>query len=119
MRSRELRMSGNQIESLLYGPRDYRAVSRLDDRTLDQIGIRDHRCDDIAVRRFLRKPGRCRPANEFYRPQARLRNESREALSVECTLEIVDPIAIYAVFTKQRCQVSARRSRGFFVDNDL
>jgi hypothetical protein len=39
--------------------------------------------------------------------------------SVNGSLKVIDPLRVDAVFTKQRSQISARRSGGLFVDGDL
>src|SRR6187549_2973280 len=53
------------------------------------------------------------------RRQSKFHYQLSERLLSERLIKIIDPLCVDAVFTKQRCQISARRSGGFFVYSDF
>ena len=56
------------------------------------------------------------PAKHVPRPQAGLRDQSAQFFDRKRFVVIIYLLVIDAVFTKQLCQIAARRSGRFFVD---
>src|SRR5215204_3041567 len=106
----------DQLQSLLDRPRDDRSCFGLHDRPLDQVRVRDHRGDDFLVRRLIRKPGSRATACQLYGPKPRFSDQLFQHLGRKRLVEIIHLLVINAVFTKQRRQIAAGRSGGFFVD---
>jgi hypothetical protein len=81
----------------------------------------DHRRDNHVVRRFKREAERFEfhltPSQDLERPRSRFCDQFAENLLSERLAKIVYLVVVYAVFTKQRCQIAARRSGRLFVND--
>ena len=113
----------HDLQRLLRGSRQYRSIADFDDGTLKQRRILDDVLDDIAGRSFgVESEFLCLSlalAKDLERRKSKLHYQFSERLLSERLIKVVDPICVDAVFTKQLCQISARRSGRFFVNGDF
>ena len=86
---------------------------------MDQVRVGDHRFDDVGVGRVFGDACRSRTANQLDRPQPCLGYQFTKVLLGERLVKIIDLVPLYAIFTKQRRQIPARRSGRFFVNGDF
>lgn len=108
-----------QLQGLFDGACDNGFVLRFDYRALDEVRVGDHGGDDVLVGSFVVEAGRGGPANELYGPEARFCDERGQALFGKRLFEVIDLVAVDAVFTKQPRKIAAGRSGRFFVDRYL
>ena len=111
------------LQRLLRGTRDDRLVADLDDRPLKQRRVLDDRLYDVTRCRLRRQPEFLCLSFAFAK-DLKWRNSQfpyqvPERFLSERFVKVIDPLDVDAVFTKQRGQISARRSGRFFVDGDF
>ena len=113
----------HDLQRFLRRSRQDRAITNYDDRTLKQRRILDDVLDDLAGRSLgVESELLCLSltfAKDLERRQSKLHYQFSERLLSERLIKIIDPLCVNAVFTKQRSQISARRSGRFFVDGDF
>ena len=112
-------MLAGQLQSFFDRPRNYRSVTDLDDRSLDQVRVGDHCLDHLGVRCVIAQPRPCGTAGCLDRPQSSFCDQSRQTFFGKGFFEIIDLVVIYAVFTKQRRNVAAGSSGRFFINGYL
>ena len=113
----------DKLQRPFYRPRDHRFVADYDDRAVEQARICNNCDDNLAFGRFHGEAEFLELL--FLRPkQPECRNIQLCQQLFDVSLrqrvgKIINLLKINAVFTKQRRQISARRSGRFFVNSDF
>ena len=113
-------ISPDQVEGFFGGAGDDGAVTYLDDRAVEQTGIRDDRGEDLRFRRIFAQAEflelRLFSSQEREGRNVEFLEQTFQRFFVERIDEVIDLVEIYAVLTEQRGQIAAGRSGGLFVD---
>ena len=95
----------------------------LDDRPLQQCGVLDHQFDQAFGVGFLSQAelfgNGLVSAKHVPWPQAGLRDQAAQFFDRQRFVVIIYLLVVDAVFTKQLCQIAARRSGRFFVNDNF
>ena len=113
-------ISPDQVEGFFGGAGDDGAVTYLDDRAVEQTGIRDDRGEDLRFRRIFAQAEflelRLFGSQEREGRNVEFLEQTFQRFFVERIDEVIDLVVIYAVLTEQRGQIAAGRSGGLFVN---
>ena len=110
-------------ERLFDRSRQHCLVADLDDRTLKQARKFHHRRDDLGFRRLFRQTQilerRIAFSQNLERRKSGLFQKRPQLIFAQRIDKVIDSFKIDVVFTKQRGQITARRSGRFFVNSDV
>jgi hypothetical protein len=112
-----------QFQSLFSGASQYRTVTYLYDRPLENGGMVQYMTKHLFIGCISRDAdllyGRFSFAKDVEGPKPGLSQQVLKLCFADRVTKVIDLVKLYAVFTKQRCQIAARRSGRFLVNCDL